>query len=56
MIGLTTNTPWETVPYHSLRFAMRDRLFYAPVENPTSIIDVGTRTGIWALHVADEYP
>lgn len=35
---------------------MRDRLFYAPIENPTSVIDVGTGTGIWALDMADAYP
>jgi SAM-dependent methyltransferase len=44
------------VHYHSLRFAMRDRLFYAPIEHPTSVIDVGTGTGIWALDMADAWP
>ncbi|KIV94201.1 hypothetical protein PV10_01989 [Exophiala mesophila] len=44
------------IHYHSLRFAIRDRLYYAPIENPTSVIDVGTGTGIWAMDMADNYP
>ncbi|OAP54984.1 hypothetical protein AYL99_10684 [Fonsecaea erecta] len=44
------------IHYHSLRYAMRDKLFYAPIEHPTSVFDVGTGTGIWAMDVADAYP
>lgn len=28
----------------------------APIAQPTSILDVGTGTGIWAMDVADDYP
>lgn len=42
--------------YHAARLAIGDRLFYAPVQDPTAILDVGTGTGIWAMDVADEYP
>ncbi|KIX06931.1 uncharacterized protein Z518_04907 [Rhinocladiella mackenziei CBS 650.93] len=44
------------IHYHSLRYAMGDKLFHAPMAHPTSVIDVGTGTGIWALDMADAYP
>lgn len=31
------------------------KLHFAPLENPQSIIDVGTGTGIWAIDIGDEY-
>ncbi|KIN08317.1 hypothetical protein OIDMADRAFT_48185 [Oidiodendron maius Zn] len=30
--------------------------FFAPVENPQWIVDMVTRTGIWALDVGDQFP
>lgn len=42
--------------YHALRLSIEDKLFHAPVKEPTSILDVGTGTGIWAVDVADEFP
>ncbi len=44
------------VHYHSLRLVLNDKLFLAPLENPTAILDVGTGTGIWAMDCADDYP
>jgi SAM-dependent methyltransferase len=35
---------------------LNDKLFLAPLENPTAILDVGTGTGIWAMDCADDYP
>lgn len=31
-------------------------LFYAPVERPHNILDIGTGTGVWAREVADKFP
>ncbi len=44
------------VHYHSFRLAIGDQLFYAPINIPTEILDVGTGTGIWAVDVADQNP
>ena len=42
--------------YHAVRLSMGDRLFYAPIEAPSAVLDIGTGTGIWAIDVADAYP
>lgn len=42
--------------YHSLLLMFDGKPFFAPVENPQRILDVGTGTGIWALDVGDQYP
>ncbi|KAK3047049.1 hypothetical protein LTR09_011474 [Extremus antarcticus] len=44
------------IHYHSLRMTMEDKLFIAPIEHPTAILDAGTGTGIWAMDTADDYP
>lgn len=28
----------------------------APLDNPKTILDIGTGTGIWAMEMADQYP
>ena len=28
---------------------MKGKLFYAPLENPKRVLDIGTGTGIWAM-------
>lgn len=33
------------IHYHSLRITMEDKLYIAPIENPTSVLDLGT--GKW---------
>ncbi|KAH8893673.1 S-adenosyl-L-methionine-dependent methyltransferase [Thozetella sp. PMI_491] len=35
---------------------MNGKLHLAPVENPQTVLDVGTGTGIWAIDMGDEYP
>ncbi|KAI2467281.1 S-adenosyl-L-methionine-dependent methyltransferase [Annulohypoxylon bovei var. microspora] len=32
------------------------KLHFAPLDNPQSILDIGTGTGIWAIDMGDEYP
>ena len=44
------------IAYHAIRLSIANKLFHAPVESPTSVLDVGTGTGIWAMDVADNYP
>lgn len=43
---------------HAMLLELTDGLlFYAPIgENPQSILDIGTGTGIWAIEVGDKYP
>ena len=33
------------IMYHAVRLAINDKLFYAPLEVPTAVLDVGTGTG-----------
>ena len=42
--------------YHAIRIAFGNRLYFAPVERPMSVLDVGTGTGIWAMDFADDHP
>ena len=42
--------------YHSLRLALNNRHWIAPIEEPKNVLDVGTGTGIWAMDVADDNP
>lgn len=44
------------VKYHAIRLALQDNLFFAPLDSPTNILDVGTGTGTWAVDTADTYP
>ncbi|KAK5655701.1 hypothetical protein OQA88_5634 [Cercophora sp. LCS_1] len=44
------------VNHHMLYLALEDKLCLAPIENPQTVLDVGTGTGIWAIDFADEYP
>lgn len=44
------------VKYHAIRLALHDTLFFAPIENPRSVLDVGTGTGAWCIDMADVYP
>ncbi|KAI2610705.1 S-adenosyl-L-methionine-dependent methyltransferase [Hypoxylon fragiforme] len=32
------------------------KLHFAPLDNPQSVLDIGTGTGIWAIEMGDEYP
>lgn len=42
--------------YHAVRLSIGDKLFYAPLHEPTCVLDIGTGTGLWAIDVADAYP
>jgi hypothetical protein len=42
--------------YQSLKRMFDEKPFFAPLQNPQRILDVGTGTGIWVLEVADQYP
>ena len=44
------------VKYHAVRLSINDTIFFAPIEDPQNILDVGTGTGIWCVDVADAYP
>ncbi|CZS88133.1 related to TAM domain methyltransferase [Rhynchosporium graminicola] len=42
--------------HHIFNLVAEGRLFYAPVENPSRVLDAGTGTGIWAIDFADQFP
>lgn len=35
---------------------LQDRLFLAPVKDPSHVLDLGTGTGMWAIDMADKFP
>ncbi|KAL1965835.1 hypothetical protein VTN77DRAFT_5156 [Rasamsonia byssochlamydoides] len=42
---------------HELTLTIMERkLFFAPIQSPQRVIDLGTGTGIWAIHFADQHP
>ncbi|KAJ5580328.1 S-adenosyl-L-methionine-dependent methyltransferase [Penicillium hispanicum] len=42
--------------HHVFRLTLNGELCQTRLENPQSMLDVGTGTGIWAIEMADEYP
>ncbi|KAM0215294.1 hypothetical protein ACHAQI_003076 [Fusarium lateritium] len=43
--------------HHWLTLMLDEKLFLAPIgDNPQSILDIGTGTGIWAINMADDFP
>ncbi|KAJ9283608.1 hypothetical protein DTO027B5_8485 [Paecilomyces variotii] len=44
------------IGHHLTRMIMDQKLYHAPVQNPSRAIDIGTGTGIWAIEFADEFP
>nr|KAK5116037.1 hypothetical protein LTR85_009319 [Meristemomyces frigidus] len=44
------------IHHHSMRMLLEGKHYVAPVTRPTSILDIGTGTGIWAIDVADAIP
>jgi methylase of polypeptide subunit release factors len=35
---------------------MDGKLYFAPIESPKRVLDIGTGTGIWAMDFGDEFP
>jgi SAM-dependent methyltransferase len=52
-VGATTGLDLQ---YHIYRLCQAGALFCAPIKEPQSVLDIGTRTGIWAMEFADEFP
>ncbi|CAI4213956.1 unnamed protein product [Parascedosporium putredinis] len=45
------------ITHHYLLLFFDNKLFHAPIgDNPQSVLDVGTGTGIWAIDFADQFP
>ncbi|KAK4185323.1 S-adenosyl-L-methionine-dependent methyltransferase [Podospora australis] len=44
--------------HHAFYRLLSDRLFLAPIDPNTGlrILDIGTGTGLWAIHLGDDYP
>ena len=42
--------------HHILSLLLDGELYRAPLEDPRTILDVGTGTGIWAIDIADKFP
>lgn len=39
-----------------MKITLGDKLYVAPIDNPKTILDVGTGTGIWAIEMGDMFP
>ncbi|KAG0648200.1 Velvet complex subunit LAE1 [Hyphodiscus hymeniophilus] len=46
----------QNLAHHMYFITLEGKLHLAPIVNPQDILDVGTGNGIWAVHIADEYP
>lgn len=44
------------VKYHAVRLALHDTLYFAPIQDPQTVLDVGTGTGLWCIDFADAHP
>jgi ubiquinone/menaquinone biosynthesis C-methylase UbiE len=42
--------------YEILKYAFHDRNYFAPLENPEHMLDIGTGSGRWAIEMGDEFP
>ncbi|BCR92510.1 class I SAM-dependent methyltransferase [Aspergillus chevalieri] len=42
--------------HHMFKLINEGRLFFAPVENPQRILDIGTGSGIWPMEMAPIFP
>jgi ubiquinone/menaquinone biosynthesis C-methylase UbiE len=54
------NDPSETdrldFQYEIVKFCFQDKNYFAPIDNPQNILDIGTGTGQWAIEMGDEFP
>ena len=42
--------------HQMFKITMGDKLYLAPIDKPSRILDVGTGTGIWAIEMGDDFP
>ena len=49
------NAEHEKIGHHMFQLLMRDKLFLAPVQKPSRVLDIGSGTGLWAEDMADKY-
>lgn len=42
--------------YEILKFLFQDRAFFAPLSNPSQILDIGTGSGQWCIEMGDQFP
>ncbi|KAK0390738.1 hypothetical protein NLU13_0241 [Sarocladium strictum] len=42
--------------HHIFRLSLDGRICFTELENPQSILDIGTGTGMWAIEMGDEFP
>ena len=52
----STETDRLDFQYEILKYAFSGRNYFAPLENPKRILDIGTGTGLWAMEMGDEFP
>ena len=39
-----------------MKIVMSNKLHFAPLDKPETILDIGTGTGIWSIEIGDEFP
>ncbi|KAK4695491.1 hypothetical protein P7C71_g2270, partial [Lecanoromycetidae sp. Uapishka_2] len=42
--------------HQMFKITMRDKIYWAPIDKPARILDIGTGTGIWAIEMGDDFP
>jgi ubiquinone/menaquinone biosynthesis C-methylase UbiE len=42
--------------YEILKYLFRDKNYFAPLNDPKTILDIGTGTGQWCIEMGDEFP
>ncbi|KAB2579464.1 Methyltransferase type 11 [Lasiodiplodia theobromae] len=45
-----------SIEHHVWLLTLNDALFFAPLQDPQKVLDVGTGTGLWAVDMGDRYP
>ncbi|KAF3768137.1 hypothetical protein M406DRAFT_106901 [Cryphonectria parasitica EP155] len=48
--------PNDDLQHHWWKLLLGNRLFIAPIRNPSDALDIGTGTGIWAIEFAKQNP
>ncbi|KAL5319373.1 hypothetical protein ACEPPN_012424 [Leptodophora sp. 'Broadleaf-Isolate-01'] len=50
-----TSSELQDLAHHMYLMTLEGRLHLAPLNNPQTVLDIGTGTGIWAIEMADAY-